>query len=45
MDALKIARVVIQVVSLGTAVASAILSGKELSAKVAAEVAKQLENK
>lgn len=45
MNGLKVARLVLQGLTLLISVGSAVVSGKELSVKVAAEVAKQLENK
>jgi hypothetical protein len=45
MNGLKVARVVLQGLTLLVSVGSAVVSGKELSAKVAAEVAKQLADK
>lgn len=45
MNGLKIARLVLQGLTLLVSVGSAVVSGKELSVKVAEEVAKQLENK
>jgi hypothetical protein len=45
MNGIKIARLVLQGLTLIVSIGSAIVSGKELSAKVAAEVAKQLADK
>lgn len=45
MNALKIVKTVLQVVSIGTSFALTIIAGKELDAKVAEKVAKALENK
>ena len=45
MNALKIVKVVVQVVTLAAGVASTIIADKQQSAKIAAEVAKQLANK
>lgn len=45
MNGLKIARLVLQGLTLLVSVGSAVVSGKELSVKVAEEVAKQLADK
>lgn len=45
MNGLKVARLVLQLVTLGVSVASTIIAGKELNVKVAEEVAKQLADK
>ena len=45
MNALKIVKVVVQVVSIAATVAGGIIANKELDAKIAAKVAQALENK
>lgn len=45
MNGIKIARLILQGLTLIVSVGSVVVSGKELSAKVAAEVAKQLADK
>lgn len=45
MNGLKVARLVLQGLTLLVSVGSAVVSGKELSVKVAEEVAKQLADK
>ena len=45
MNALKIAKIVVQVVSIGASLATAIIAGKELDAKIAEKVAEQLADK
>ena len=45
MKALKIIKVVVQVVSIAAGVATTIIANKELDAKIAEHVSKALENK
>ena len=45
MNGLKIAKLVVQVVSIGATVATAIIANKELDAKIATKVAEALNDK
>lgn len=45
MNALKIVKVAVQVVSIGVTIATSIIASKELDAKIAEKVAEALENK
>ena len=45
MNALKITKVVVQVVSIAATIATGIIAGKELDAKIAEKVTEALENK